>query len=215
VSNDRQPAVSSTTTGSIPGARTSRGATRARVPADVVHRALAGDARAWDQIVECHQGLLWWLARFYRLSTEDAADVVQLTWLRCLEHLDQLADPRALSGWLATICRRECIRAATRRSQEVPHAELDEQAEFLAVAFGAGTDPYDEVARQDERVRLREAVAELPSRPRAVLDAMLDDESGGYADIARKLGVPVGSLGPTRNRALARLRSDPRLAYAD
>jgi RNA polymerase sigma factor (sigma-70 family) len=185
------------------------------VPADVVQRAMAGDARAWEQIVECHQGLLWWLARYYRLSTEDAADVVQLTWLRCLEHLDQLSEPEALSGWLATICRRECVRTATRRNKEVPHAELDEQAALLAVAFGPGNDPYDEVARRDERARLREAVAELPPRPRAVLDAMLDDQSGGYAEIARELGVPVGSLGPTRNRALARLRTDPRLVYAD
>src|SRR5690606_25329348 len=93
---------------------------------ELVRRALDGDARAWDLIVERHQALLWWMARQFRLSTDDAADVVQLTWLRCLEHLHQLTDGTALGSWLVTICRRECYRVVNRRGTEVPLAEWAE-----------------------------------------------------------------------------------------
>src|SRR3954451_22792314 len=94
-------------------------ATRRAADGELVRRALAGDHRAWELIVERHQSLLWWMARQFRLSTDDAADAVQLTWLRCLEHLHQLADEEALGSWLVTICRRECYRLVTRRNGEV------------------------------------------------------------------------------------------------
>jgi RNA polymerase sigma factor (sigma-70 family) len=183
--------------------------------AALVRLARSGDAGAWERLVERHNGLLWWIARQFRLSTDDAADVVQITWLRCLEHLDQLDDVEALGGWLATICRRECLRTVGRRGHEVLVAEVDEEPRVWAGAGRPAPDPYDEIARRDERERLQQAIDDLPPRPRSVLAAMLTAEGSGYVEIARRLGVPVGSLGPTRNRALARLREDPRLALAD
>lgn len=183
--------------------------------AELVRLARDGDARAWEEIVTRHQGLLWWLARRFRLSTDDAADAVQLTWLRCLEHLDQLSDVEALGGWLATICRRECLRLATRRGNEVLLAELEDTDRVWAGSSAPGPDPAEEVARRDERARLHEAIDSLPARPRSVLVAMLTHDGQGYADLARRLDVPIGSLGPTRNRALAKLRTDPRLVLAD
>jgi RNA polymerase sigma factor (sigma-70 family) len=192
-------------------------AARRAADGELVRRALEGDHRAWELIVERHQSLLWWMARQFRLNTEDAADAVQLTWLRCLEHLHQLTDEAALGSWLVTICRRECYRLVTRRSAEVLLAELEEHERVSPDRFGGGgaPDPCDVVARRDERTRLRAAIDELPPRPRSVLTALLSHDDEGYAEIARQLGVPIGSLGPTRNRALARLRSDPRLALAE
>jgi len=181
---------------------------------ELVRRAIAGDARAWDLIVERHQSLLWWMARQFRLGSDDAADAVQLTWLRCLEHLHQLTDETALGSWLVTICRRECYRLVSRRNGEVLLAEWEEDRAsdwFTAAA----PDPCDVAARHDERDRLHEAIGELPPRPRSVLLALLVHENRGYSEIAEDLGLPVGSIGPTRNRALARLRSDPRLMLAD
>jgi len=213
----QSPQVVLTTAPSVSSAQSAGAAGRAsRRAADgeLVRRALAGEARAWDLIVERHQSLLWWMARQFRLGTDDAADAVQLTWLRCLEHLHQLTDTTALGSWLVTICRRECYRLVSRRSAEVLRGEWDDnQASDWFTA--AAPDPCDVATRHDERERLRAAIEELPARPRSVLLALLTHESEGYAQIAADLGVPVGSLGPTRNRALARLRSDPRLVLAD
>jgi RNA polymerase sigma factor (sigma-70 family) len=189
-------------------------AARRAADGELVRRALGGDARAWETIVERHQSLLWWTARQFRLGTDDAADAVQLTWLRCLEHLHQLTDEGALGGWLVTICRRECYRLVARRHGEVLLGEMGEQQVATGWDVGGTPDPCDVVVRQDERARLRQAIDQLPSRPRAVLTALLTHEDAGYAEVARRLGVPIGSLGPTRNRALARLRADPLLAPA-
>src|SRR5690349_17017719 len=192
-------------------------AARRAADGELVRRPLDGDARAGQAIVERHQSLLWWTAQQFRLGTEDAADAVQLTWLRCLEHLNQLTDEGALGGWLVTICRRECYRLVARRNGEVLLGELEERQPAGGAAswdVGGTPDPCDVVVRRDERARLREAIDALPPRPRAVLTALLDCDDVGYAEVARRLGVPIGSLGPTRNRALARLRSDPRLATA-
>ena len=195
-----------------PGGRASRGA----ADGELVRRALEGDARAWELIVERHQSLLWWMARQFRLSTDDAADAVQLTWLRCLEHLHQLADERALGSWLVTICRRECYRLVTRRNGEVLLGEWEDQARVPVEWLGAASpDPCEVAVRHDERTRLRQAIEQLPQRPRSILMALLTHEEQGYAEIADTLGVPIGSLGPTRNRALARLRTDPRLVLAE
>src|SRR5664280_2666569 len=76
----------------------------------------------------------------------------------------------------------------------------------------ARDDPCDEIVRRDERQRLYEAIADLPVRQAAVLIALIEHDAEGYAEISRRLGLPIGSLGPTRRRALQRLRTDPRLA---
>jgi DNA-directed RNA polymerase specialized sigma24 family protein len=85
----------------------------------------AGNEWAWRAMTERYEPLLRWLARRYRLSAQDAEDAIQLTWLRCLEHNDQLTDADKLDGWLATICRRECIRLATKAQREMPLTELE------------------------------------------------------------------------------------------
>jgi RNA polymerase sigma factor (sigma-70 family) len=115
-----------------------------------------------------------------------------------------------------TICRRECYRLVTRRNTEVLLPEWEDEQQQASDWFTAqAPDPCDVVTRRDERTRLHQAIEQLPPRPRSVLQALLTHEGQGYAEIADQLGVPVGSLGPTRNRALARLRVDPRLALVD
>jgi RNA polymerase sigma factor (sigma-70 family) len=81
---------------------------------ELVAAAAAGDQQAWDALVDRYASLLWSVARSYRLSAPDAADVVQTTWLRLVEHLGQIADPDRLPGWLATSARRECLRVLRR-----------------------------------------------------------------------------------------------------
>jgi RNA polymerase sigma factor (sigma-70 family) len=87
---------------------------------ELVSRMRSGDASAWRDLVEQYEPMLPWLARNHRLSAEDVNDAVQLTWLRCLEHIDQLSHPDSLRAWLATICRRESLRLATKGRREMP-----------------------------------------------------------------------------------------------
>jgi RNA polymerase sigma factor (sigma-70 family) len=184
--------------------------TLARSSAGLVDRIRAGDDSVWRDLVDQYEPLLGWLARRHGLSAEDAADVVQLTWLRCLEHIDQLADPDRLRGWLCTICRRECIQLATRKRREVLLTELD-MAQLVDDRDGE-RDPCTEVARRDEHDRLHHAITALPDRQRTVLVELLRPERPSYLDLSHRLGLPVGSIGPTWQRALVRLRQDPQLA---
>jgi RNA polymerase sigma factor (sigma-70 family) len=157
-----------------------------------------------------YEPLLRWIARQCRLSTEDTNDVVQITWLRCLEHIDQLTDPDRLTGWLAAICRRECIRLATKGRREVLLGGPD-LTRLIDDGLDDG-DPYVEVAARDEHNRLYRAILALPERQKMLLVELLRREGQSYLDLSQRLGLPVGSIGPTRQRAVTRLRLDPRLA---
>ena len=165
---------------------------------------------AWRAVTERYEPLLRWLASRYRLSAQSTEDAIQLTWLRCLEHSDQLIDADKLDGWLATICRRECIRLATKAQREVPHTELDMVR--LIDDRPAECDPSAEAALRDQYARLHAAIMALPARQRMVLVELLKRGEQSYLDLSRRLGLPVGSIGPTRQRAVTRLRLDPRLA---
>src|SRR5690242_15273373 len=165
---------------------------------------------AWRAMTERYEPLLRWLARRYGLSAQDAEDAIQLTWLRCLEHSDQLTDADKLDGWLATICRRECIRLATKAQREMLLTEVEMVR--LVDDARAQCDPSAETALRDQCARLHDAIMALPARQRMVLVELLKREGQSYLDLSRRLGLPVGSIGPTRQRAVTRLRLDPRLA---
>ena len=184
--------------------------TPARDSEELVDRIRARDESAWRDLSDRYEPLLRWLARQYGLSPDDAADVIQLTWLRCLEHIDQLAHKDKLGSWLATICRRECMRLATNGRREIPLSEPDMAP--LMTGQNEEWDPCAEVLRGDERHRLYTAIMALPERQRMVVVEVLKREDRSYLDLSRRLGLPVGSIGPTRQRALTRLRRDPRLA---
>ena len=170
----------------------------------------AGDESAWRALIEQYEPLLRWLARWCGLSAEDAGDAVQLTWLRCWEHIDQLTDASKLNGWLVTICRRECIRLATKARREVPLSAPDMAS--LIDDGREGSDPCTEATIRDECNRLYLAIMALPERQRTVIVELLRQEDHSYLTISRRLGVPIGSIGPTRKRAFSRLRLDPRIA---
>jgi len=177
---------------------------------ELVARIRAGDESAWRAMSVQYEPLLRWVARRCGLSHDDASDAVQLTWLRCLEHIGQLADADKLNGWLITICRRECIRLATKGRREVPLNALslaqlidDERKEC---------DPCAEVVHRDQCDRVYLAIMSLPERQRVVLVELLNRGDQSYLDLSRRLGLPVGSIGPTRQRAVSRLLLDPRVA---
>jgi RNA polymerase sigma factor (sigma-70 family) len=169
--------------------------------ATLLARAAQGDQRAWDELVAEHSRLLWSVARSFRLDAADANDVVQTTWLRLLEHLDRIEDPARLIGWLVTTARREAMRVLRRAGRERPVIEdtvLDRPDE---------SPPVDSGLLRDERDRaLWEAFARLNEKCRQLLQVAVT-EPRAYDEISAALGMPIGSIGPTRGRCLSQLRA--------
>lgn len=167
-----------------------------------------GDQSAWNEIVDRFSGLLWATCHAFRLNSADAGDVVQLTWLRLLEHLETIRDPSRLPGWLATTCRRECL-VLLRRNRRLQPVD-DERLLFLS----ADTPATDQAADAgllvaDRDAGLWTAFSRLSERCQQVLRLLVVIPENGppsYQLAAQALGLPTGSLGPTRGRCLAQLR---------
>ena len=174
--------------------------------AAIVAAAARGDQAAWNRLVECHSSLLWAVARAHRLSGSDAADVVQTTWLRLVEHLPQIRNPEGLGAWLATTARRESL-GAVRRGRRCEPSEAIE-----AVADGADLDAR--LLRDERDAAVARAFARLPARDRALLRLLTLEPAPSYEEIGAALAMPIGSIGPTRGRALERLRRELRAAGA-
>lgn len=168
---------------------------------DLVSRAAAGDWAAWEGLVQRYTGLLWATARSFRLGEADSADVVQTCWLRLAEHLDRLRTPAAVGGWLATTARRECLRLLRSHAREQPR-ELGAEADWP----DGDPSPEHQVADRDRNRRLRAALRRLPARDQQLLQVLAASPPPSYQQVAAALGMPIGSIGPTRARTLARLR---------
>lgn len=174
--------------------------------ADLLRRADAGEQAAWDTLVERYTPLLWSVARGHRLGSADAADVVQTTWLRLVEHLGSINDPERLPGWLATTARRECLRVLRTSGREQVGTAADTAA-GLVETLPADDPPVDERLLLDERdALLWDCFSRLSDRCRLLLRVLVATPLPSYAAVSEALGVPVGSLGPTRGRCIDRLR---------
>ena len=174
----------------------------------LVERATKGEQTAWDQIVERFAPLVWSICRRFRLSDADAHDVGQNVWLRLVEYLPSLREAAALPGWLATTTRRECLRAqrgAWQRDRQLMEPEVDLPADDETTQV----DRWLIAAERD--LALREAFAQLERRCQQLLSLLMQDPPIAYADISADLSIPVGSIGPSRARCLAKLRRSPSL----
>jgi RNA polymerase sigma factor (sigma-70 family) len=171
-------------------------------------RARNGDRQAWDALIDRYAPLVWFICRRHRLEAADAQDAAQTVWLKLVDHLDKIRDPAALPGWLATTTQHECgrILRTVRRPGHAGHA----LAETIA-------DDHAQMAEQDllaaeRHAALRGAFGQLPPGCQQLLALLIADPPVPYAEISAKLGVPVGSIGPTRRRCLDKLRRHPAIA---
>jgi RNA polymerase sigma factor (sigma-70 family) len=174
----------------------------------LVTRATNGDKQAWDALVERYAPLIWSICRSHRLGA-DAGDVGQRVWLQLVDHLDQVRDPAALPGWLATTTRRECARVqhAARGGHAAGHpldAETipDHQAQTVE----------QQLLAAERHAALRDALARLTPCCQRLITLLIQDPPLPYATISVTLNIPVGSIGPNRRRCLDRLRRDPAIA---
>jgi RNA polymerase sigma factor (sigma-70 family) len=168
--------------------------------ADLIERASGGDQEAWRALVERFASMVWAVARSYRLDHADAADVCQTAWLRLAENLGSLRDPARLPGWLATTARRESLRVLAGRRREAPGDVPDgPDADHTSV-------PEAFVLTEDRDSRLWQAFSELPERCQQLLRVLATAPDLSYVEVGSALGIPVGSIGPTRGRCLQALR---------
>lgn len=171
---------------------------------ELVTAAANGDPGAWNAIVERFTSLLWSVGRAHRLSAEDAADVVQNTWLRLLDHLDRVEQPEALPGWLATTARHECLAMLRRQGRDVLVRDDDLGPMLVDVAAAA----LDATLLEEERdVQLWACFGKLSERCQRLLRVLMVCDRPNYTEVSASLGMPVGSIGPTRMRCLSTLRS--------
>ena len=183
--------------------------------ADLVRRAGEGDQVAWNGLVDRFTPLVLSVAYRFRLARADTEDVVQTLWLRLVEHLGDLRDPQALPGWIVTTVRHECLRTLRLRQRTQPFDPLDATADREAPdVVPVDTEVLDGLTEASRHEMLLRAFADLPSSHRELLLLLLHDPPLGYAEISRRLGIPVGSIGPTRIRALRKIREHPAIAEA-
>jgi len=172
------------------------------VVARLVRSASAGNDHAWAELVDEFEGLLRAVARAHRLAGADAADVAQTTWMRLAEHISRLEDPGRVGAWLATTARRESLRLLRRSSRVLPSEDLPEPDP-------QGTPGVDRGLLARERdAALWSAFRRLRERDQALLRMLVADARRSYEDISAALAMPIGSIGPTRARALERLRKE-------
>ncbi len=171
--------------------------------ASLVRRAAEGDRHAWEGLVDQYARLIWSITNEFKLIESDAADVAQTTWLRLLQHIDRIEHPHRVGSWLAATARNECLRSLAARKRVVVVDQDD-------VELGGAVAPAAEIDERllaDERDQVvRDALSRLPRRWQRLLEMLMADPPVPYADISDELGLPVGSIGPTRGRCLARLR---------
>jgi RNA polymerase sigma factor (sigma-70 family) len=164
--------------------------------------ARQGDQSAWDAIVARFSGLLWSIPRGYRLDAADAHDAIQMTWLRLVENLDRISDPERLGSWLATTTRRECLQLLRKAGRESPTAvenALDDVA--------GSTEPVDAAMLLDERDRaVWRALVSISERCQRLLRVLMASPPPAYKEVAAALDMPIGTIGPARQRCLDQLR---------
>lgn len=171
--------------------------------AALVRGAATDDEQCWASLVDRFSGLVWCIARSFALGDADAADVSQTVWLRLAENLNRIEQPERVGAWLATTARRESMRVKRLAGRMVPVDDVetvnsDRLGESPAADMPALVDLRDALVWR--------AFASLPERGRTLLLLLLADPPLSYHEISETLGMPIGSIGPTRARTLAHLR---------
>ena len=164
-----------------------------------------GNEAKMADLVRMLTPILWHTARASRLDSPTAEDVLQTVWLTLVRKADTIAEPLAVLQWMVVTTKREAWRVSRTQAKTRP-----EDMETTGTADRDSADTADtvedEVIRGETQNRLWEHIELLPERCRALLRVIAFADRPDYADLAKALGMPQGSIGPTRGRCLAKLR---------
>lgn len=174
-------------------------------PGELLRAASRGDQGAWQTLVETYSAAIAAVTRAHRLGAADAGDVHQSTWLRLIEHSDRIREPDRLGAWLATTARNECLRVHRHARRLIPTGDmLDRVAHSQQTATSS---IEDDVIVAETTAAVMEAVEALPVNHRSLIRLLMADPAPSYEEVSSILRIPVGSIGPTRGRCLAKLRT--------
>jgi RNA polymerase sigma factor (sigma-70 family) len=169
---------------------------------DLIRGCREGDRASWQALMDKYERLVFSIPLNYGLSREDAADISQLTFSILIQSLDTLREDSRLGAWLATVARRHTWRLLERNRREGTGGEKDLAAS--ATLLGRAE---EEIERWELLEWLNEGLSLVSEPCRRLLQALyFDPEQPSYADVAERLNMPVGSIGPTRARCLQNLR---------
>lgn len=168
-----------------------------------------GDRAAFDELVEVVTPLLWRTARGAGVDHVAAEDVVQTVWMSLLNSAESVRDPQTVVKWLLTATRRESWRVTKRSRSETNRTGavfgVDDE-ELMSLPAQREDAPDERVVADDRQRMLWRHVQALPERCRQLIGVIAFADKPDYAELARGLGMPIGSIGPTRGRCLAKLR---------
>lgn len=171
----------------------------------LVDAALHGNQAAWQSLHQRFSPLVVSVCRRHRLSQADADDVGQIVWLRLVQQLKLVRDPLALPGWIATTARNECLHVIKfRRRNESADPMVDQRFNRQETA-----EPLERMLRLELHRALLDGLSQLPAHQRELMMLLIADPELSYREIALRLDIPVGGIGPTRARCLQKLRSMP------
>lgn len=165
---------------------------------DLVERARDGDREAWNELVDRYARMVVAIAASNGVRPADRDDVAQVTWLKLAQNLERIERPDAVGTWLAITCRNEALRVRALSGREIPVE--DEHFDRIA----DDTDVEDEALRAVPDRELPAAFRKLSERCQTLLRLLLLERP--YTEIAETLEMPVGAIGPTRQRCLDKLR---------
>jgi RNA polymerase sigma factor (sigma-70 family) len=187
-----------------------RGQTSGTAPSDrdLILACRKGDSRAWKHLLSKYERLVFSIPMRYGLSRDDAADVSQLTFTILIQSVETLPEDSRLGAWLATVAKRHTWRLMERNRREGASDVVAERADLGADAVALGkSDGSDTIEHWELSDWLDGGLQNIDGNCRDLLTALyFSPEQPSYADIAARLGKPVGSIGPTRARCLERLK---------
>jgi RNA polymerase sigma factor (sigma-70 family) len=167
---------------------------------EMVAAAGGGDQTAWSDLVARFRGRVIRVARAHGLDPHQADDVAQETWLRLFRNLDTVRDPFSLGAWIETTARRESLRALVgRRREELTGEDVGVERPVL--------DDGD-AELEERKAALAGGLRKLNRRQRALMESLLAEPAPSYAELSARIGIPIGSIGPTRGRCVKRLRQE-------
>jgi RNA polymerase sigma factor (sigma-70 family) len=160
-----------------------------------------GDQTKMGDLVRALTPILWHTARSSRLDSATVEDVLQSAWLTLVRKSDTIAEPVAVLQWMVVTTKREAWRVARSQARLRP-----EDLESTIAPSIESQSVEDAVIRDEGHTRLWRHIEALPKRCRTLLRVIAFADRPDYAELAKALGMPEGSIGPTRGRCLAKLR---------